>query len=128
MAVATTVMVMVAVVSASPACRADAPDGRPWGRQIQTGPKAPQRTLDGALLEERDSSVSRTGLAIDETGRSIRAGPSQPISVGLMGCPGCTVVLGAIGGLFVDVDAYVPPPKGRKRNRRRPGDRIPDDP
>ncbi len=119
---------MALAMAAPPAWPNDDPvELTPQGRRIQTGPKGPQRALDGVLLEEPVASRARIGTAIDEKRRSIRARPNQPISVGLMGCPGCTVVLDAIGGLFVDVETSIPR-NDRKRSRWPRRSRPLDDP
>ena len=74
------------------------------GRRTQTGPKGPQVAVDGMLLVEPETSPTESGRLVNERGRMLRARPTQPVSVGLLGCPGCTWVLEAIGGVFVDVE------------------------
>lgn len=102
------------------------------GRRLSTGPKGPQQGLDESVFGRRDpgsgivSGLTRSGptespsgpVSNLPSGRLVRATPIQPVSVGLVGCPGCTLILGTMGGLFIDL------PFGRSgefgHDRRRP--------
>ena len=80
------------------------------GRFTRTGPKQVQsefngRPIDGAA-EERPS-----GRTLSPRGRRLHAQPTQRVSVGIIGCPGCTEALEAVGGVVVD---------GRRMKARRP--------
>lgn len=100
-----TVILVIAMMNA-PAAWSDTERLDDHGRRSQTGPKGPQAELDGFPIVEVSKSPTETGYSVDDTGRQLRAGPTQPISVGLVGCPGCTVVLEAIGGLYLEVDGH----------------------
>ncbi len=61
----------------------------PEGRRIATGPKSIQQSVDGFDLQLIDQSSPAPGRVLSQSGRSLRAGPTQPVSVGIIGCPGC---------------------------------------
>jgi len=71
------------------------------GRSTRTGPKGLQRALDHLSLEEPGGRSRESGRQI-RNGRLLRAAPTEPISVGIVGCPGCTTLLQAIGGVFIE--------------------------
>ncbi len=89
------------------------------GRRNQTGPKGPQVELDGIPLVEISEFPTETGYSTEEAGRLLRARPTQPVSVGLVGCPGCTAILGTLGGVLIDVDRHkrLRPGPGRHNDR-----------
>ena len=79
------------------------------GRFTRTGPKQIQsefngRPIDGAPVERP------SGRTLSTRGRGLRAEPTQRVSVGIIGCPGCTEALEAVGGIVVD---------GRRMKARR---------
>ena len=80
------------------------------GRRIETGPKLEQISLCGRQAEvtspSRDAQVGRT---LTPRGRLLRAAPTESVSIGIMGSPGCMDVLEAVGGVIVD---------GRRRHKR----------
>ncbi|MFK7894793.1 MAG: hypothetical protein AB8G23_03095 [Myxococcota bacterium] len=59
------------------------------GRRIATGPKSVQQSIDGSDLRRIEQTEPVQARARDEAGRSLRAGPTLPVSVGIAGCPGC---------------------------------------
>lgn len=109
------------------------------GRRISTGPKAAQLGFDGTILSPAPagsgitirneqagrapltaSSTYRSGAATITGGRLLRATPNQPFSVGLVGCPGCTALLMATGGILIDFEnERVRPQKQNIRPRRQ---------
>ena len=97
-------LITVAVVLNAPIAFAGVETIEDQGRRTQTGPKGLQVAVDGIPLVEEQTSPTPSGRSVQENGRLLRARPTQPVSVGLLGCPGCTWVLEAIGGVFVDVD------------------------
>lgn len=100
---AATLLSAVAILSA-PTALAGVETIEDQGRRTQTGPKGLQVAVDGMPLIEERTSPTVSGYSVAEEGRLLRARPTQPVSVGLLGCPGCTWVLEAIGGVFVDAD------------------------
>jgi hypothetical protein len=82
------------------------------GRRFRTPAKLVQSALDGVPLNEPSTQPVEWGLEIYEKVRVYRAYPSQPVSVGLLGCPGCSESLGWLGGIYIDV--------GRGRQLGRP--------
>ncbi len=100
---AATLLTVVALLAA-PTAFAGSETVEDEGRRTQTGPKGWQAAVDGMPLDEEPTSPAESGYVATKTGRRIHARPTQPVSVGLLGCPGCTWVLGAVGGVFVDVD------------------------
>lgn len=71
------------------------------GRRILTPPKQIQTALDGVALLSRQDAPAVSGRTM-RNGRTLRARPTEPVVVGLVGCPGCTETLHAIGGVFVE--------------------------
>ena len=71
------------------------------GRFTRTGPKQPQSEFNGRQIDgpvqERPS-----GRTLSTRGRHLHAQPTLRVSVGIIGCPGCTEALEAIGGVVVD--------------------------
>jgi len=59
------------------------------GRRISTGPKSVQQSVDGADLQLIERGRPAPARMLTPKGRSFRAGPTLPVSVGLIGCPGC---------------------------------------
>jgi len=79
------------------------------GRSSRTGPKLTQSQLDEIPL---DAPLHTPRPAADrESGRTLRGGrhlqarPTEAVSVGIVGCPGCTILLEALGGVFIERDA-----------------------
>lgn len=71
------------------------------GRFTRTGPKQPQSEFNGRPLE--GAPVERpSGRTLTARGRRLHAQPTQRVSVGIIGCPGCTEALEAAGGIVVD--------------------------
>ncbi len=86
------------------------------GRRARTGPKLPQSALDGIPLRDPADAPRESGRELRIRGRKLHSKPSEEISVGLLGCPGCTTVLGALGGIYLDIGL---------RDRRGPRDERP---
>jgi len=78
------------------------------GRRIQTGPKGIQAAVDGIPLVEEQTAPTASGYSMAEKGRLLSARPAEPVSVGLLGCPGCRWMLEAVGGVFINVDRRGP--------------------
>lgn len=74
------------------------------GRQTRTGPKQPQSEFNGVLLLDvsPDALDRPSGRRLTATGRSLRSQPTLRVSVGIIGCPGCTEALRSLGGILVD--------------------------
>ena len=92
------------------------------GRRIQTGPKGPQIVIDGITLHPDPATQAWSGYESTERGRMRHARPTQSVSVGLLGCPGCTWTLEALGGIFPDVDEGGRFTERRNRPDRRRGE------
>ena len=68
------------------------------GRSTRTGPKQIQSEFNGRPVEA--PAVERpSGRTLGPAGRKLRSEPTQRVSVGIIGCPGCTA---ALGGVIVD--------------------------
>jgi len=84
------------------------------GRSARTGPKHTQSQLDeipldappvpSALIPSRAAADRESGRTI-RGGRQLEARPTEAVSVGIVGCPGCTILLEALGGVFIEGDA-----------------------
>ena len=99
------VLALGATPAASETERTDA------GRSARTGPKSTQSRLDEIALDIPRSAADReTGRTI-RSGRHLQARPTEEVSVGIVGCPGCTILLEALGGVFIERDA---PRSGRR--------------
>lgn len=70
------------------------------GRRAATGAKLDQSEFNGVPFgaAPQPTPLGRTIVK----GRRLHARPTHPVSVGLLGCPGCNAVLDRIDGLFVD--------------------------
>lgn len=78
------------------------------GRSARTGPKGPQSRLDGLPVDLlRPPSIRESGRRIAD-GRHLSARPTEDVSVGLVGCPGCAILLQSLGGLFVEIERETP--------------------
>ena len=89
------------------------------GRHSRTGPKSEQATLDGIQLLEAQTAPPPSGHSIQIGGRLLTAKPTQPVSVGLLGCPGCMEVLLGVGGVYLEVEEGRMPAKERHRRRTK---------
>lgn len=97
---------LLGLVFAAPPVLADVSVDPEQGRQTRTGPKQPTREYNGVLLDE-PAAVARTrerpsGRTLDGAGRGVRAEPLLPVSVGIIGCPGCSEAIRDAGGVIVD--------------------------
>ena len=74
------------------------------GRQTRTGPKQIQREYNGIQLDPspRDVAPRPSGRTLTAAGRALRSEPTQRVSVGIIGCPGCQEALREMGGVVVD--------------------------
>ncbi len=81
------------------------------GRSARTGPKGTQSRLDAIALDAPRSAADRRSGRTIRSGRHLRAHPTEEISVGIVGCPGCTILLEALGGVFIERE----PPRPRHR-------------
>lgn len=85
------------------------------GRSSRTGLKGTQSRLDEIPLDAplhtpRPAADRESGRTI-RGGRHLQASPTEAVSVGIVGCPGCTILLEALGGVFIERDA----PRSRHR-------------
>lgn len=85
------------------------------GRSSRTGPKSTQSQLDGIPLDSPRSVADRASGRTIRGGRHLEARPTEAISVGIVGCPGCTILLEALGGVFIERDATRHAPRSRRR-------------
>ncbi len=71
------------------------------GRQTRTRPKQPQREYNGVLLDPTPSEVGPrpSGRTLTKAGRGLSSEPQGRVSVGIIGCPGCSE---AVRGVVVD--------------------------
>jgi hypothetical protein len=81
------------------------------GRSSRTGPKGTQSGLDDIPLDAPRSAADRESGRTIRRGRHLAARPTETVSVGIVGCPGCTILLEALGGVFIERDA----PRSRRR-------------
>ena len=71
------------------------------GRFTRTGPKQPHAEFNGRPID--GAAVGHpSGRKLAARGRRLHAQPTLRISVGIIGCPGCTEALEAVGGIVVD--------------------------
>lgn len=82
----------------------------PEGRSTRTRAKQIQSEFNGRIvhLDEQDR---RSGRTLGPAGRGLSSEPKQRVSVGIVGCPGCSEALEALGGVVVDGRRW-----GRGRN------------
>ena len=81
------------------------------GRSSRTGPKHTQSQLDEIPLDAPRAAADRESGRTIRGGRHLQARPTEAVSVGIVGCPGCTILLEALGGVFIERDA----PRSRRR-------------
>ena len=95
--------IALALALAGPTALADT-EIQEEGRQIRTGPKQVQRDYNGIPLDPSPEEVSEgpSGRRLTTAGRELRAEPTQRVSVGIIGCPGCAHAVEAVGGVVVD--------------------------
>ena len=86
------------------------------GRSARTGPKGTQSRLGEIPLDSPRVLPAESGRQM-RGGRHLRAHPNQDVSVGLIGPPGTTTILEAIGGVFIDIGEWR---GGRPRDSHRP--------
>lgn len=73
----------------------------PEGRRTLTNTKLVQAGAVGGTLYESPGRQA-AGRALSTAGRGAHARPTQPVSVGLLGCPGCLEVLERAPALLLD--------------------------
>ena len=70
------------------------------GRATRTGPKQPQREYNGVLIDptaaEQRLTPRASGRRLSTAGRGVRSEPTLRVSVGVVGCPGCSEALGQV--------------------------------
>lgn len=77
------------------------------GRRLMTGKKLSQINVLGLEPAPAPSHAVAAlprdpGSQVLSTGRYLRTRPTQPVSVGLIGCPGCFSILEAISPVVVE--------------------------
>jgi len=79
---------------------------RDGARRFSTGPKLVQiDNMNGEQLTAQAAHVQVVDQASPREPvkrRSFRAAPTEPVSVGLIGCPGCMEILEVVRPVFVD--------------------------
>ncbi len=90
------------------------------GRRIATGSKGEQVSICGRAIEIAPVvGVAPVGRSLLPQGRLLRAAPTQPVSVGIIGSPGCLLILESVGGIFIESRWG----SGRTGRHRMPRDR-----
>ena len=92
------------------------------GRSSRTTHKLSQSQLGEIPLDQSGSTstVPRASGRQMRSGRYLRARPTEDFSVGLMGPPGTTTILDAIGGVFIDLGDWRRPRRPKSHHRSSP--------